>query len=137
MKNDPKMQIFFDEAEVLLKSNRTFKDIFDIQIKTWSKNNLFIYEDENGNRMSLGRACGLFEVKLAEPLHDPAMDALNLAYLYDAFIKRTDIVSREYEKVILRYNKMPRPLLLMLEEVKRGKEVSLETLREIIKKELQ
>ena len=47
MRNDPKMQIFFDEAEVLLKSNRTFKDIFNIQIDTWSKRTLFIYEDES------------------------------------------------------------------------------------------
>ena len=87
--------------------------------------------------MSLGRACGLFEVELAEPLHDPAMDALNLAHLYDAFIKRSDIVAKEYEKVVLRYSKMPRPLFLLLEEVKKGKEVSLESLREIIKKEIQ
>ena len=93
--------------------------------------------DENGNRMSLGRACNLFEVQLAEPLHDPAMDALNLANLYNAFIKRTDIVSREYEKVILRYAKMPRPLILLFEELKKGNDVNLETLREIIKKEIQ
>ena len=47
MKNDPKMKVFFDEAEVLMSSNKTLKDIFDIQIKTWSKRTLFIYEDEH------------------------------------------------------------------------------------------
>lgn len=49
MQIDPKMKIFFDEAEVLMQSNRTLKDIFEIQIKTWPNNNLFIFEDENGN----------------------------------------------------------------------------------------
>ena len=47
MKNDPKMQIFFDEAEKLMSSKKTFKDIFDIQVETWAKRTLFIYEDEN------------------------------------------------------------------------------------------
>lgn len=46
MNIDPKMQVFFDEAEVLLKSNRTFKDIFDIHISTWSNRTIFIYEDD-------------------------------------------------------------------------------------------
>ena len=92
--------------------------------------------DENGNRMSLGRACKLFEIELAEPLHDPAMDALNLANLYNAFIKRKDIVAREYEKVVLRYNKMPRPLVLLFDLVRNGKEVSIEDLREIINQEI-
>ena len=46
MEHDPKMQIFFDEANRLLDTKRTFKDIFDIQIETWKKRTLFIYEDE-------------------------------------------------------------------------------------------
>lgn len=45
MKNDPKMQIFFDEANRLMDSSRSFKDIFDIQCETWSKRTLFIFED--------------------------------------------------------------------------------------------
>lgn len=48
MKNDPKMQVFFNEANRLLASNRTFKDIFDIHIETWAKRTLFICEDEKG-----------------------------------------------------------------------------------------
>jgi len=48
MKNDPKMKVFYDEANVLMSSKKTLKDIFDIQIKTWSKRTLFIFEDENG-----------------------------------------------------------------------------------------
>lgn len=46
MKNDPKMQVFFDEANRLMASKRSFKDIFNIQIETWSKRTLFIFEDE-------------------------------------------------------------------------------------------
>lgn len=46
MEHDPKMQIFFDEANRLLETKRTFKDIFEIQIDTWKKRTLFIFEDE-------------------------------------------------------------------------------------------
>ena len=92
--------------------------------------------DEAGNRLSLTRACELFQVKLAEPLHDPSIDALNLAYLYNAFLTRTDIVKVEYEKVLLRFNKMPRPLLVLFKMVKEGKQVSLADLRAEIEKEL-
>ena len=47
MKNDPKMQVFYDEANRLMATPRTFKDIFDIEIETWSKRIIFIYEDDN------------------------------------------------------------------------------------------
>lgn len=46
MEHDLKMQIFFDEANRLLETKRTFKDIFDIQIETWKKRTIFIFEDE-------------------------------------------------------------------------------------------
>lgn len=47
MKNDPKMKVFYDEANRLMATPRSFKDIFDIEIETWSKRIIFIYEDEN------------------------------------------------------------------------------------------
>ncbi len=47
MKNDPKMQVFFDEANLLMSTKRSFKDIFDIQTSTWKKRIIFIYEDDN------------------------------------------------------------------------------------------
>ena len=45
MKNDPKLKAFYDEADRLMASNKTFKDIFDILISTWSKRTFLIYED--------------------------------------------------------------------------------------------
>lgn len=45
MKNDPKLKVFYDEADRLMASNKTFKDIFDILISTWSKRVFLIYED--------------------------------------------------------------------------------------------
>ena len=45
MKNDPKLKVFYDEADRLMASNKTFKDIFDILISTWSKRTFLIYED--------------------------------------------------------------------------------------------
>ena len=115
-----------DICHQIQKNYFDFADFFDNYIL-----------DENGNRMSLLKGCQLFEVEIREPLHDPAMDALNLALLYDAFIKRSDILVREYENVLLRYNKMPRPLVALFGKIKSGKSISLEDLREEIEKEIE
>ena len=48
MKNDPKMKVFYDEAEKVMSLPHTFKNIFDVMISTWSNRTIFIYEDENG-----------------------------------------------------------------------------------------
>lgn len=48
MKNDPKMKVFYDEAERVMSSSHSFKDIFEVMISTWSKRTIFIYEDDKG-----------------------------------------------------------------------------------------
>ena len=47
MKNDPKMKIFFDEAEKLMGGEHSFKNIFDIMIEYWGNRTIFIFEDDN------------------------------------------------------------------------------------------
>ena len=47
MKNDPKMKVFYDEANRLMATSRSFKNICDIQIETWSKRIICIFENEN------------------------------------------------------------------------------------------
>ena len=44
---DPKMKIFFDEAEKLLATSKSFKDIFDIEFATFPKNTAFIFEKKS------------------------------------------------------------------------------------------
>lgn len=56
MKIDPKMQIFFDIANKLLDSPKTFKDILDIEVDTWNKKTLFIYEDDRGRTIKISYA---------------------------------------------------------------------------------
>lgn len=46
MKNDPKMKIFFDEAEKLMGGEHSFKNIFDIMIEYWGNRTIFIFEDD-------------------------------------------------------------------------------------------
>ena len=48
MKNDPRMKVFYDEAERVMSSSHSFKDIFEVMISTWSKRTIFIYEDDKG-----------------------------------------------------------------------------------------
>ena len=93
--------------------------------------------DDNGNRLSLARACDLFSVEMATPLHNPANDALDLAYLYNAFLMKKELVAEQYERVILRYGKMPAPLVQLMLMIRDGKKVSIDDLRDIIKKDIE
>ena len=73
MMNDPKMQIFFDEANKLLEGEHSFKNIFDIQIEYWKKRTLFIYEDEKGkaqkvNYAQFGEICKQYAFALKQTL---------------------------------------------------------------------
>ena len=76
MEHDPKMQIFFDEANRLLDTKRTFKDIFDIQIETWKKRTLFIFEDEKNhphkvNYLQFGSFCKKYAYSLEKKIDAP------------------------------------------------------------------
>ena len=92
--------------------------------------------DENGNRMSLGRACTLFEVKLEDPLHDPAVDALNLANLYNAFIQKRDLVKDEYKKVLAMGSHLPEPVAAVIKKLASGEDVTSNDFDDEIKRYL-
>lgn len=87
-------------------------------------------KDEHNNALSLLKACELFEVEIIGEHHDPAADCINLAHLYDAFIRRKDILLDEYIKVLTKHTSLPTPILRIIQSIGNGKSADLKTLKE-------
>lgn len=94
-------------------------------------------KDPKYQTYSLVHLCELYDIELATPAHDPAADALNLAYLYDAFIKKNDITKREYKKVLCDNPKLPTSIRSVLKKLTSGQSVTSEDFDDAIKEELK
>lgn len=93
-------------------------------------------KDDKGNAMSLVHLCELFNVELAGTPHDPSVDAINLANLYNAFLIKKDIVLEQYTKRLIENKKYPDPIKGLMKSIKDGNSVNLETLKEEVKKDI-
>ena len=94
-------------------------------------------KDDNGCMMSLIHYCELFNVALHQPAHDPEADSINLAKLYDAFMRNKDLVLQEYKKVLANNRKLPEPVLHIVRKLYEGKTVSSDDFDEAIKVEIE
>lgn len=92
--------------------------------------------DSKGNPFSLVRCCELFNLKLAGDPHDPEVDAINLANLYDAFIRNTPLVIEEYKKALPLYGHLPTPVNGLLKMLNEGETITPETYDKEIRKYL-
>ena len=94
-------------------------------------------KDDNGNPLSLSHYLDLFGVGFDGTAHDPLYDAVNLARLYNIFLKEKDIVMAEYLKVLHRANFGPQPVNKAVHKLVNGESVSpkefLEFIRDYIK----
>lgn len=91
--------------------------------------------DEKGNPLSLLHLCELFQVPEAGTAHDPEIDAINLANLYDAFIVKKDLVLDEYRKHIKTHsNSLPTPIHNIVVKLASGENVTAEEFDEELKK---
>ena len=91
--------------------------------------------DEKGNPLSLVHYCNLFNVPEAGDAHDPEVDAINLANLYDAFIKQTNLVVDEYKKHLRLHNSnLPEPIAKIVTKLASGKDVTAKEFEEELKK---
>lgn len=90
--------------------------------------------DENGNPYSLVNYCKLFDVKEAGDAHQPDVDAINLANLYQAFISRGDLVLNEYMKVLAMQHHLPLPIKVAVEKLANGEDFSAEEFKEVARK---
>ena len=91
--------------------------------------------DEAGNALSLVHFCELFSVEEAGKAHDPEVDAVNLANLYDAFVANPQLVTEEYLKHIrLHSGQYPAPISKVLMDLASGKDVTAKEFEEEVKK---
>ena len=90
--------------------------------------------DEKHNPYSLINYCKLFGIEFEGIAHDPQYDALNLAYLYDAFLKRKDIVSDEYAKFLTTMPHSPDPIKEIAKKLLNGETITPEEFKERINK---
>ena len=94
--------------------------------------------DEIGNPMSLIHYCELFGVPEAGTAHDPEVDAINLANLYDAFLEKSDLVIDEYKKHLGKHtNNLPYPVAKAIAKLANGEAVTPEEFEQYIKEYLR
>lgn len=90
--------------------------------------------DDKGNPLSLVHYCQLFGLQEAGTAHDPEVDAINLANLYDAFIEKKDIVADEYMDYLKQHSKnLPDPIFNVVKKLANGENVTSEEFEKYIK----
>ena len=93
--------------------------------------------DDKGNPLSLIRYCDAFGVKESGPAHDPAVDAENLAWLYDATMRKSNLLVEEYKKVLKSFNHFPLPVSNVIKKLANNEPVSAKEFEEEIKKYIE
>lgn len=89
--------------------------------------------DENYNPLSLVHYCELFNVKEAGVAHDPSVDAVNLAHIYQAFLDNKDLVLEEYLKLLTRINNLPEPVKVAIKALANGNDFKAEEFKQTAK----
>ena len=93
--------------------------------------------DEANNPYSLENYLNVYNVKFEGTAHDPRYDALNLMYLYDAFLKNKEITVSEYLKVLAKTNHIPAPIKKVVEKLSRGENITSEEYIQFVKDDIQ
>ncbi len=91
-------------------------------------------KDPKGNQISLVHFCEMFNVKTVGPAHDPSVDAVNLANLYDAVMSNKGTLLDEYKKVLGKFSHFPEPVNKVVQKLVSGESVSPEDFEQEIKK---
>lgn len=91
-------------------------------------------KDEKGNSYSLENYLKVFNLEFEGNKHDPLADAINLARLYNAFVRNKKIVAEQYKKVLLNNKKLPPPLHELLQELVKEQKVTLKDFDKLIDK---
>ena len=116
------------------------KDLCDVIKKNYIDFQVIISEfvkDPNGNPLSLSHYLEAFDVKFDGSQHDPLYDAVNLARLYNVFLKRKDIVLNEYKKILNRNNVGPEPVTKAIHKLLQGQAITPEEFDDLIKDYIQ
>ena len=112
------------------------KDICSTIQKNYFDYSAFLSEyikDDKGNPLSLVHYCEYFGVKEAGVAHDPEIDAINLANLYNAFLEKTDLVLDGYKKVLAKSHHFPEPVIYAIKKLAGGEDVSSDEFEQQLK----
>ena len=115
-----------EDVQVLIKHNFDFAEFASNYVK-----------DENNNTYSLTNFLKVFNVEFRGSQHNALADALNLVYLYDAFLKNKDILEDEYMKVLAKMRHIPEPIHLILQDLLEKKSVTLEEFEQHVHESLE
>ena len=83
-------------------------------------------KDEHNNALSLSHYLEAFNLEFDGTAHDPEYDAVNLARLYDAFMKDKDIISKEFKLNLKRMSYNPAPIDKVVKKLLNGENVTPE-----------
>ena len=96
----------------------------------------FVKDDKN-NPLSLSHYLEVFGLEFDGTAHDPEFDAVNLARLYDAFMKKNDIVLEQFLKTMGRSNFHPTPVDKAMKKLLNGEAVTPEEFVEFTKEYIE
>lgn len=116
----------YDACKQIIRNNFDFAEFFAKYCR-----------DEHHNTYSLTNALKLFEVKFEGTAHNALDDTRNLIYLYDAFIKRGDIVFAQYKQNLSFTKHLPDPLQKVVKELSNGGTVDQAKYDSFIKESLK
>ena len=129
----------------ILNQSISYNLVYPKEVTSQIQKNYFDYmsfisefiRDENGNPLSLVHYCELFGLQEAGKAHDPEIDAINLANLYDGFLANLTLVSEEYKKHLNKHNSsLPYPVAKAIKKLSNGENVTAEEFNEYIKEYL-
>ena len=115
-----------EDVQILIKHNFDLSEFLSTYVK-----------DENNNNNSLANFLRVFHLEFKGTQHNALMDAINLAYLYDAFLKNKDIVKEEYIKVLAKMRHLPDPVHDVLQQLVDKKNVSYEDFENYVDQSLK
>lgn len=94
-------------------------------------------KDSNGNTYSLANMLKVFNVEFKGTQHNALADALNLVYLYEAFLKNKDIVKVEYRNVLKQMKHLPDPVHDLIIKILEDNKVTAEDFDKMIEHSLE
>lgn len=115
------------------------KDICSQIQKNYLDFQTFIAEfirDAKGNALSVIHLCELFNIKQAGEAHDPSVDAINLAHIYNEFNKQKELVRTQYKNVLNIKNNFPEPVKEVMKKLLNGETVTEDDFDNFVKRYL-
>ncbi len=94
-------------------------------------------KDEKNNVLSLTHNLEVFNLKFEGDAHDPQNDAINLARLYDAFMREDETVLKEFKKTLSRSSFNPSLIDKTIKKLLSGETVTPEDLESYIKEYIE